>query len=81
MVSGFWLADIFWRYETGISLVGVVGCTVSGKPPHCLHIAIPGRDFAFDPPCKLTHQNQVEAAIKREIKRRYPDLFKKRGKK
>lgn len=71
------LGNILWRYETGTSLCGVVGCQVVGEEKNAMHIAVPGKDFAFDPPCPIDHRQRVEAAIKREVKRRWPEVFKK----
>lgn len=74
MQGTIWLANYGWRYEAGITLVGVVGFTDNGA----LQIAAPGFDFAFSPKCELTDKRRIEAEIKAEIRRRFPQLFQKK---
>jgi len=76
MQGTIWLANYGWRYETGITLVGVVGFTDN----KVMQIAVPGFDSAFDPPCSISNRRRVEAAIKNQIKQRFPDLFNNKRK-
>lgn len=78
MQGTIWLVGYGWRYETGITLVGVVGFIDN----QVLQIAVPGFDFAFTAKCNpqtTKNRTRVEAEIRQQIKRRFPQLFPKKA--
>lgn len=74
MRATIFFAGSKWFYETGNTLVGVVGFV---EVDAGFKARQPGYDFAFAPECDPRDQGNVEDEIRAQIQTRFPELFPK----